>query len=127
MTHRIVISDEQNSIPSFSREKIMRTSTLCLPMVRKKFLSFRTYHYDGGRTKEPILNETKSPILETEQNRRFQKGDKSADFGNETKPPISEMRQNRRFRKLDKTADFVKEQIALKIVSLMKASLPNYR
>ena len=28
---------------------------------------------NGGRTKEPILNETKSPILETGQNRRFRK------------------------------------------------------
>ena len=28
---------------------------------------------NGGRTKEPILNETKSPILETRQNRQFRK------------------------------------------------------
>ena len=42
----------------------------------------------GGRTKEPILNETKSPILEMGQNRRFWKWDKTADSENETKPPI---------------------------------------
>ena len=51
----------------------------------------------GGRTKQPILNETKAPILETGQNRRFWKRDKTADFDNETKPPISKMRQNSRF------------------------------
>ena len=72
----------------------------------------------GGRTKEPILNETKSPILQTGQKRRFWKWDKTADFENETKPPISKMRQNRRFCK--------SEQIAIKIVSLIKASWPNY-
>ena len=32
--------------------------------------------------------------------------DKTADFGNGTKPPILETGQNRRFRKRDKTADF---------------------
>ena len=48
----------------------------------------------GGRRKEPILNETKSPILETEQNRRFRKWDKTADFENETKPPILQKRTN---------------------------------
>ena len=52
------------------------------------------------------------------QTRRFGKRDKSADFENETKPPISKMRQNRRFCK--------SEQIAIKIVSLIKASWPNY-
>ena len=75
--------------------------------------------WNGGRTKEPILNETKSPILETGQNRRFRKWDKTADSENETKPPISKMKQNRRFCK--------REQIAIKIVSLIKASWPNYR
>ena len=59
-------------------------------------LSFITTNNLGGRTKEPILNETKSPILETGQNSRFRKWDKIADFENETKPPISKMRQNRR-------------------------------
>ena len=54
---------------------------------------------EGGRTKEPILNETKSPILQTGQNRLFQKWDKPADFENETERPISKMRQNRRFCK----------------------------
>ena len=73
----------------------------------------------GGRTKEPILNETKSPILETGQNRRFRKCDKIVDSENETKPSISKMRQNRRFCK--------REQIAMKSVSLIKASWPNYQ
>ena len=45
----------------------------------------------GGRKKQPILNKTELPILETVQNRRFD---------NETKPPIL---------KWDKTAAFVKE------------------
>ena len=70
------------------------------------------------RTKEPILNATKSPILQTGQNRRFRKWDKTADFENETKLPISKMTQNPRFCK--------REQIAIKIVSLIKASWPNY-
>ena len=86
----------------------------------------------GGRTKQPILNETKPPILKMRQNRRFWKWDKTADFENETKPPISKMRQNRRFwsgtkppiLKWDKTADFKvgqdgrfckREQTAIKI------------
>ena len=47
----------------------------------------------GGRTKEPILNETK--------------------------PPIPKMRQNRRF--------CAREQMAMKIVSLIKASWSNYQ
>ena len=34
----------------------------------------------GGRTKQPILNETKPPISKTRQNRRFRKWDKTADF-----------------------------------------------
>ena len=46
------------------------------------------------------------------------KWDKTADFENETKSPIL---------KWDKTADFVKEQIAIKIVSLITTSWPNYR
>ena len=41
-----------------------------------------------GRTKQPILNETKPPISETGQNRQFEKWDKTANF---------KMRQNRRF------------------------------
>ena len=53
------------------------------------------------------------------RNRRFWKRDKTADSENETKPPISEMRQNGRFCK--------REQISIKIVSLIKASWPNYR
>ena len=53
------------------------------------------------------------------QNRRFWKRDKTADSENETKPPISKMRQNRRFSK--------RKQIAMKIVSLIKASWPNYQ
>ena len=60
----------------------------------------RVYTITGGRTKQPILIETKPPILKVRQNRRFWKWDKSADFENETKPPIL---------KWDKTADFVKE------------------
>ena len=64
---------------------------------------------NGVRTKEPILNQTKLPILETGQCRRFRKWDKTADSEKETKPPIPKMRQNRRFRKWDETADFVKE------------------
>ena len=51
----------------------------------------------GGRTKQPILNETKPPISKMRQNRRFRKRDKTADFENETKSPIL---------KWDKTADF---------------------
>ena len=53
------------------------------------------------------------------QNRRFWKRDKTADSENETKPPIPKMRQNRRFCK--------REQIAIKIVSRIKASWSNYR
>ena len=47
-----------------------------------------TPEFRGGRTKEPILKETKSPILETGQYRRFRKWDKTADFENETKPHL---------------------------------------
>ena len=70
----------------------------------------------GGevRTKPPILNETKQPILKTRQNSRFWKRDKTADFENETKPPILnetrqpilKRRQNSRFWKRDKIAKF---------------------
>ena len=60
-----------------------------------------TYETDGGRTKQPILNETKPPIS---------KRDKTAG---------SKLGQKRRFCK--------KEQSAIKIASLIKASWPNYR
>ena len=42
----------------------------------------------GGRTKQPIFNETKPPILQAGQNHRFQKCDKTADF---------KVEQNRQF------------------------------
>ena len=53
--------------------------------------------FSGGRTKPPILNETKQPILKTRQNSQFWKRDNIADFGNGRKRPISKKRQNRRF------------------------------
>ena len=77
------------------------------------------------------------------QNRRFRKWDKTADFEIETKPPISKWDKTADFEietkppisKWDKTADFKvgqdgrfcrRDQIAIKIVSLIEASWPNY-
>ena len=98
--------------------KIVISDSVAFSDTRVQFSISIVYVAKGGRTKEPILNETKSPILETGQNRRFRKWDKTTDSENETKPPIPKMRQNRRFCK--------REQIAIKIVSLIKASWPNY-
>ena len=74
----------------------LRNTQLLLKLesfVQMKLVRFSSNYVLGGRPKEPILNETKSPILETGQNRRFSK----------------------------------REQIAMKIVSLIKASWPNYQ
>ena len=68
----------------------------------------RTHTRKGGRTKEPILNETKSPILETGQNRRFRKWDKTADSENETKPPI----KKRSFISQRSSSNFKKIQLS---------------
>ena len=54
---------------------------------------FKGVHKEGRR-KEPILKETKPPIPEMRQNRRFRKRDKTADFEKETKPPILCKRTN---------------------------------
>ena len=56
----------------------------------------------GGRTKQPILSETKAPILETGQNSRFWKRDKIADFENETKQPILKRYKTAYFEKENK-------------------------
>ena len=62
----------------------------------------------GSRTKQPIVNETQPPILETELKHRFRKRDKTSEF---------KRGQKRQFRK----------KTAIKIVSLIQASWPNYR
>ena len=76
---------QKNPVPS---------SNFCYESVCWKCQSSLCNPTEGGRTKGPILNETKSPILETGQNRRFRKWDKTADSENETKPPILQKRTN---------------------------------
>ena len=49
------------------------------------------------KTKQPISKLEIQPIFKTEQNSRFWKRDKIADFWNGTKQPIFEMGQNSRF------------------------------
>ena len=85
---------------NLSSEKINGTFFLVLSSMgslREHFIKVQKW----GRRKEPFLKETKTGGCE-----------------NETKPPTSKKRQNRRF--------CGREQIAMKIVSLIKTSWPNY-
>ena len=85
----------------FPVKKINWTIFLVLSSMRSLREHFIGVHGGESRTKEPILNETK--------------------------PPIPKMRQNRRFRKRQNLRFCEKEQIAMKIVSLIKASSPIYQ
>ena len=92
--------------------------------------------FENGNNKHYVTSAKNGMLCGGQDKTADFKWDKTADFENETKQPISKMRQNRRSRKWDKIADFKvgqdgrfcwREQIAIKVVSLIKASWPNYR